>query len=124
MVRDIERLTEGLEPYGVGLRQLADKYPRLIEPLIRAELNRTIRLKAWTNSEQQLAACDEILVYLNVVAEYFREKQPPPSAQRVGFSSRLLSEARFSVPQGKMQLDILEFFVLCWPSPAPQPPSV
>jgi len=67
--------TKVMTPYGVGLRQLADKFPRLTEPLIRAELNRTIRLKAWTNSDRQLAACDEVLAYLSVVDEYFRENQ-------------------------------------------------
>lgn len=75
MKSEIEKLTEGLNPYGVGLLQLADKYPNLTEPLIRAELNRSIRLKSWSNSERQLAACDEILAYLSLVDENFRESQ-------------------------------------------------
>ena len=73
MESDIEGLTEGLKPYGVGLQQLADKYPHLTEPLIRAALNRTIRLRAWTESDRQLAACDEILAYLSAIDQYFRE---------------------------------------------------
>ncbi len=71
--------------YSVMLRTIAPEHANLVAALIRADQNRTLRLKALGQTGRQLRALDEILAYTGELERYFTEE---PKVRRIAFLLR------------------------------------